>query len=145
MEGVSLGGTPQKRGKKMILCDTNVIFDYYHKNENMLLELDELGFERLSISSISVAEMYHYMFTKEKRKTKELLNKFLVRPLTPEISNLFEQLMYEHHTKHPSIPDCLIAATALNINAELFTLNKKHFTYYKGIKFYRPKYKHKRL
>ncbi len=132
----------KKRAKKTILCDTNVVFGYYHKKEEMIMELDGLGFERLAISSVSVAEMYFYMRKRERRKTKQLLNKFQVQPLTTEISNLFEQLMYEHHTKHPSIPDCLIAATALVINAELFTFNKKHFTYYEGIKIYKPKYKH---
>ena len=140
MEGIS-----QKRGKSYILCDTNVFFAYFKGNEEMKKELDEIGFDRLHISVVSVGEIYHLMLVKERTETKRQINKYQVQPVTILISDLFEHMMYSYHKFHPSVPDCLIAATALSINAELFTLNKKHFTYYKGIKFYRPKYKHKRI
>ncbi len=37
---------------------------------------------------------------------------------------------------HLDVPDGLIAATAIRNDVELFTLNKKHFQFIKGLRLY---------
>ncbi|PHK17988.1 hypothetical protein VF13_37030 [Nostoc linckia z16] len=53
--------------KKIILCDSNVLFDYFRGVPVMVQELDELGFDRLFLSVISEAEMYVGMKRSAKR------------------------------------------------------------------------------
>ena len=72
--------------KKIVLCDSNVLFDYFRGVQVMVQELDELGFDRLYLSVISEAEMYVGMKRSEKRKTVETINKFNVIGLDAEIS-----------------------------------------------------------
>lgn len=101
--GALMEGTqaPQsrKRGKKLILCDTNIVLNFYFKSEQMVKELDALGFERLAVSSITVGEMYFNMKVKERRKTRETINKFQIQSLTAEISDLFEQSLRSDHVQ----------------------------------------------
>ena len=87
--------------KKLILCDSNVLFDYFRGVSAMVQELDELGFDRLYLSVISEAEMYVGMKRSEKRKTVETLNKFNVIGLDAEISRRLLRLTWEHYTKRP--------------------------------------------
>lgn len=61
--------------KKIVLCDSNVLFDYFRGVPVMVQELEELGFDRLYLSVISEAEMYVGMKRSEKRKTTETINK----------------------------------------------------------------------
>lgn len=108
----------------------------------MVQELDELGFDRLYLSVISEVEMHVGMKRSEKRKTTETINKFNVIGLDAEISRHLLNLVWEHYTKRPGIPDMIIAATALTYPVELFTFNKKDFDFVEGLTFYRPKYQH---
>lgn len=128
--------------KKLILCDSNILFDYFRGIPTMLRELNDLGFERLSISVFSEAEMYAGMRTSEKRATVETINKFNIIELDAEISRQLARLMWEHYAKRPAVPDMIIAATALVYPVELFTFNKKDFNFIEGISFYQPKYQH---
>lgn len=36
--------------KKIVLCDTGVFFDYFQNDAKIMAELDNIGFENLSIS-----------------------------------------------------------------------------------------------
>ncbi len=128
--------------KKVILCDSNVLFDYFRGIPMMIQELAELSFDRLAISAISEAEMYAGMKSNERRATTETINKFDIIELDDEISRRMTRLVWEHYNKRPAIPDMLIAATALVYPVELFTFNKKDFDFIDGVKFYRPKYQH---
>lgn len=128
--------------KKLVLCDSNVLFDYFRGVPAMVQELDDLSFDRLYLSVISEAEMYAGMKRSEKRRTTETINKFNVIGLDSDISRRLLSLMWEHYSKRPGIADMIIAATALTYPVELFTFNKKDFDFVEGIRFYRPKYQH---
>ena len=132
-----------KRAKPLVLCDTNIYFRAFHRDRKMLKELSHIGFDRLALSSITKGEVYFGMKDSEVTRTKVLLNLFKVYQLSGEISTRFEQMMYQYRKFNPQLPDCLIAATALSMNAQLFTLNKKDFTYYEGLTLYKPKLKHR--
>lgn len=131
-----------KRAKPLVLCDTNIFLDYYRDQEAMLNELDSIGFERLAVSTVTVGEVFRYMKNKESSRTKYLLNHFSTIYLSKSISLLFAQLMFEYKAYHPAVADCLIAATAITYNAQLYTFNRKHFSYYQDLTLYNPSYAH---
>lgn len=124
--------------KKIVLCDTDVFINFFHEDERITNELDYLGFERLAMSVVSIAEIYFGMRKREALATKELIRKFNVFHLNKEVSNLFIQFMLGYHDKGIRIPDALIAATAVSSNVELFTLNRVDYDFIKGLKLYNP-------
>ena len=126
--------------KKIILCDMNIFIELFHENDRIIQELDYLGFDRLAMPVVSVAEIYFGMRKRETAKTKELVRKFNLFHLDKEVSNLFLQFMLGYREEGISIPDALIAATAVCHNVELFTLNRSDFEFIKGLKLYKPKY-----
>ena len=131
-----------KRAKSIILCDTNIFLKAYYKDSNMLTELSLLGYDRLAVSVITKAEVIAYMNKGAKADTLQLLNKFIHVQIDQNISTLFDQMMLGYYDYHPSIPDCMIAASAIERNYSLFTLNRKHFIYYSGLTLYNPVYSH---
>lgn len=131
-----------KRAKPLILCDTNVFLAYYREEEELISEIRKIGLDRLLISTVSIGEVARYMKKKEANRTKQLLNEFTTAHITKPISLIFEQLMFEYSAYHPDVADGLIAATAISNNAQLFTFNRKHFTYYQGLTLYNPAYSH---
>ncbi|MFZ1401047.1 MAG: PIN domain-containing protein [Candidatus Promineifilaceae bacterium] len=59
--------------------------------------------------------------------------------IIPKSTNQFLQLMETYSLSHKlSIPDALIAATALVHNLELFTLNIKDFRFIPGLTLFNP-------
>ena len=131
-----------KRAKPTVLCDTNIYFRAFRGDPTILQELNHIGFDRLALSSITKGEIYFGMKDSEVTRTKVLLNLFKTYPLSTEISIRFERMMYQYRKLNPQLPDCLIAATALSTNAQLFTLNRKDFTFYRDLTLYNPIYSH---
>ncbi|MFM7408769.1 MAG: hypothetical protein ACKO3K_19470 [Cuspidothrix sp.] len=43
----------------MILCDTNILIEFYKNNSQVISELHFLGINQLAISSITQAELYY--------------------------------------------------------------------------------------
>ena len=123
---------------KLILCDTNIIIEAFRGNQEILSELDFVGYPNLFISDITIAEIYFGMKQKEARKTKELLNKFFQIAFDQNISSKMLTLLFEFRDR-AGIPDSIIAATALLGGFHLYTLNKIDFDFVKGLKFYNPK------
>jgi predicted nucleic acid-binding protein len=126
--------------KKIILCDTNIFIELFHENDRMIQELDYLGFDRLAISVVAAAEIYYGMRKRETARTKDLIRKFNLYHLDKEISNLFIQFMQGYRDKGISVPDALVAATAVSHNVALFTLNRSDFDFIKGLKLYNPRF-----
>ena len=126
--------------KKIILCDTDVLIEYFHDNENIVNELDALGFERLSISVISVGEIYFGMRKRETTATKDLIRRFNLLHIDKPASQIFIQLMLGYKEKGIAVPDALIAATALTQRVELFTLNRSDYNFIEGLKIYNPRF-----
>ncbi len=126
--------------KKIILCDTNIFIDYFHGEERIIQELDYLGFERLAISVVTVAEIYFGMRKRETTKTRELVRKFNLLHLDKNTSKLFIQFMLGYKDMGIAIPDALIAATTVANGVELFTHNRKDFDFVEGLKLYNPRF-----
>lgn len=128
-----------KKQVKNVILDTNILFELLAENLTFLDEIDNIGHKFLFVSSISVLETYYGMRKSEERKTKELFNSLNRVYIDKEIGKKAEEIMFEYRGRRPTLPDCLIAATCLVFNLEIYTLNIKDFDYIKGIKLYKPK------
>jgi predicted nucleic acid-binding protein len=126
--------------KKIILCDTDVLIEYFHGEKKTVEELDYLTFERLGISPVTVGEIYFGMRKRETAQTKDLLSKFNVFHFDKEISRCFIELMLGYKGLGLKVPDAIIAATALTCQIELFTYNRKDYDFIRGINLYNPKF-----
>ena len=124
----------------MFLIDTDIIIWVLRgitKYEIFLQDLKDKG--SLSISTITIAEIYKNVFPSEIVKTESVLNELQAWDVTPAIakqSGLYCQ-EYIKKLKNLSLTDCLIAATANVNNLTLVSLNIKHFPM-RDIKFLRP-------
>ncbi len=124
---------------KIILCDTNIIIEYFKGNKSVVDELKVISESYTYISSITSAELYYGALNKiELQKIKKQLDLISQIPINEAISDIFTQLMIKYSLSHKlSIPDALIAATALYYDVELYTFNKKDFRFISGIRLYK--------
>ena len=57
----------------MILCDTNILIEFYKDNAKVVNEFRRIGISQLSISSITQAELYYGAVNKnELQKIKKI-------------------------------------------------------------------------
>lgn len=121
----------------MFLIDTDIIIWALRGNikyEEFLQELKDK--DSLSISTVTIAEIYKNVFPSEIVKTESVLDELQTWDVTPAIakqSGLYWQ-EYIKKLKNLSLTDCLIAATANVNNLTLVSLNVRHFPM-KDIKF----------
>jgi tRNA(fMet)-specific endonuclease VapC len=122
----------------MILCDTNILIEFYKNNLQVVEELRRIGLNRLAVSSVTQAELYFGAINKaELKKIRQHLALLHHFPLDIPISTLFLQLMETYSLSHKlSLPDALIAATALSHDLALYTLNRKDFRFISGLKLH---------
>ena len=114
----------------MYLIDTDIIIWILRGNkkyEELLQNLKDK--DLLSISTITIAEIYKNIYPSEIVKTENVLNELLTWDVTPSVAKqggLYWQ-EYVKHLKNLNITDCLIASTANVNNLTLVSLNTKHF------------------
>jgi tRNA(fMet)-specific endonuclease VapC len=127
--------------KSLVLCDTNIIIEFYKKNQEVITQLKNIGQENIAISIVTVGELlFGALNKKELEQIKSDISHLQVIQLNSEIGVCFSQLMADYSLSHKlSLPDGLIAATSLIENINLYTLNLKDFKYIKGIKLYDAK------
>lgn len=124
----------------MILCDTNILIEFYKNNSHIVQELRQIGQSQLAISPITQAELYFGALNKaELRQIKQHLSVLHQIPLDTSTSSMFLELMESYSLSHKlSLPDALIASTALVHNLELYTLNAKDFRFIPNLSLYQP-------
>lgn len=127
--------------KKIILCDTNIIIDFLKGSSVVIENLNEIGKDSVYISTITAGELYYGALNKgELNSIRKKLNSIVHIPITEPISEIFENLMIKYSLSHKlSIPDAMIAATALYFDIELYTLNLKDFKFIKDLRLYNQK------
>lgn len=101
------------------------------RNNHLYLNLlQELKFKApLSISTVTIAEIYKNILPSETITTEELINKAIIWDITAQIgkqAGLYWQ-QYHKNLKNLHIIDCMIAATANINNLTVVTLNTRHF------------------
>lgn len=124
----------------MILCDTNILIEFYKGNSDVVGELQKIGLPNLAVSVITAGELYFGARDKrEMGRIRKHLSLMRQIPLDSDISNRFLNLLEDFALSHRlSIPDALIAATTLSQDIPLYTLNLKDFQFIPGLKIHTP-------
>ena len=124
----------------MILCDTNILIEFYKNNLPIVDELRKIGQSRLTISVITQAELYYGALNKvELSKIKRHLALLQALPVSTDVSAKFIELMEAYSLSHKlAIPDAIIAATAIIHDVPLYTLNLRDFRFINGLTLYQP-------
>lgn len=124
----------------MILCDTNILVDALRSRQPVEAQFRQLLPGRVAISEMTVAELITGVRDKaELALLSKRLQVLEVVPITSTISAAALQLMFRYRLSNQlDFADALIAATALELDLPLFTLNRKHFHYLPGLTLYKP-------
>jgi predicted nucleic acid-binding protein len=122
----------------MILCDTNILIEFYKGHTGVISTLNAIGVDNLAVSVVTVGELYYgARDRRELRKLKKNLSLLQQLPVNDEISELFITLLEKYSLSHKlSLPDALIAATAIRHSIPLYTLNVKDFRFIEGLSLY---------
>ena len=123
----------------MILLDTNILIEIYRDNINIASIVDRM--QDIAVCDVVRAELFYG--ARDKRELQEIsadLADLTVFPILPQISEMAVNLVKTYCLSHKlEFADALIAATAILHNVELFTLNRKDFTYIPNLKLYEYK------
>jgi tRNA(fMet)-specific endonuclease VapC len=127
--------------RSVVLCDTNIIIEFYKENQNVIRNLQDIGQQNIAISIVTAGELlFGALNKKELSQIKNDLAHLQIIHLTKETGESFVQLMTDYSLSHKlSLPDGLIAASALTENVSLYTHNLKDFRFIKGINLYKEK------
>ncbi len=122
----------------MILCDTNILIEVYRGNSRIIETLKKIGQENICISDVTCAELLYGARNKNELQTiKNDFKKLTVLSIQSEISKMAVDLVAKYALSHKlSLPDALIAATAIKHQLELFSLNNKDFRYLEDIRLF---------
>lgn len=123
---------------KQIIVDTSVIIDFIrNKNKAVTLFYKLTKDYKLCISILTQAELYGGKSIWEKTQAKKELEKILsglnIIPLQNDIIQSAGRLKAKYGT---DIVDSIIAASAIDYDVELVTLNIKDFEKISGLKLY---------
>lgn len=122
--------------KGLVVCDTNILIEVIDRNNGKIIEsLVDFGPSNLCISSITYSELLAGAINKQhQKKLKSNLEKFTLIPLDRAIDQLHRNLIEQYSISHNlSIQDALIAATAIQYDIGLRTLNIKDFRFIEGL------------
>lgn len=124
-----------------IVVDSSILIDYLRggkKGLQFIKEIEKNKDLELFLPTIVVFELFSGQSTKSPHVVSIILNllKFFQRiELTEEIAKFSGQL-FRDAKKTLGVSDCIIAASALQINAEVVTLNQKHFDQIPNLSLY---------
>jgi len=125
--------------KSLVLCDTNILIEFYKENLDILHKLEAIGQENIAVSIVTVGELlYGALNKKELKQINKDLGHLSTFHISESTSEVFSKLMTEYTLSHNlGLADGLIAATAISEDMPLFTSNIKDFKFIKGLKLFR--------
>jgi predicted nucleic acid-binding protein len=110
-----------------IIVDTDILIEILRKNEEVIRQFEKIKDEELYISAITEGEVLIGKECEEEKVLDKVL-KLLSIFKKIEISNQIVRKAAELGRKYKAkLIDCIIASTALSINAKIFTRNVKDF------------------
>ncbi len=115
----------------MVLCDTNILINAFNGNHLTISQLEEIGFENIVLSSITVMELFQGMRNKiELAQMTRKIKYYDIIHLDPQISLIAIDLIAKFKlSNNLQIPDAIIGATSIANNIKLFTYNVKDFNF----------------
>ena len=122
----------------ILLLDTDVLVDFLRGHSRAVAFVNAHS-AQIILSSIVVAELYAGVRgDREQAALEALVSLFRVVPVSGEIAKTGGLYKRDYGKSHGvSLADAILAATAEAENAELKTLNTKHYPMLKGL---RPAY-----
>jgi len=120
----------------MVLFDTNIFIHAFNGRIATIDRLQEIGLDQISLSVITVMELYQGMSNKtELAQMKRKLKYYDVVEVDTQTSRMAAILMENYKLSHNlQIPDAIIGATAVIHQIPFFTYNIKDFDFIPGIK-----------
>ncbi|MBW2066145.1 MAG: type II toxin-antitoxin system VapC family toxin [Deltaproteobacteria bacterium] len=124
---------------RSILLDTDILVDYF-RGHSKAVGFIKTNSDRIILSSIVVAELYAGVRGEaELEVLNDFISLFPVIPVSAEIAKGGGLYKRDYGKSHGTgLADAILAATAQAENAELKTLNCRHYPMLKGL---RPAYK----
>jgi predicted nucleic acid-binding protein len=121
--------------EKPILLDTDVLIDFFRGFDKAVTLIDKYN-TRIILSSIVVAELFAGVKGDAEQDTlQNFVSLFRVVPIGKEIGIAGGLYKRDYGKSHGvGLADAILAATAVFENAELKTLNIKHYPMIKGLK-----------
>lgn len=118
-----------------ILVDTDVWIHFLRGNDNAITFIDKFS-SHIILSPIVVAELYAGVKGDSERSVLDnLVSLFRVVPIDAEIAKTGGLYKRDFGKSHGvGLADAILAATANKENAEVKTLNVKHYPMFKGLK-----------
>jgi|SRR5690554_6556358 predicted nucleic acid-binding protein len=124
---------------KIILCDTDVIIEFYRNSPTIISELKTIGQQNIAVSTITAGELiYGALNKKELTQIKKDLKSLTVLDIDKKICDTFLSIMSTYVLSHKlALPDGFIAASAIAHDIDLYTLNIKDYRFIEGLKLYK--------
>ena len=124
---------------ELFLLDTDVLVDFFRGHSKAVAFINAHS-PRIILSSVVVAELYAGVKGDAEQATLEnFISLFRVVPVSAEIAKAGGLHKRDYGKSHGiGLADAILAATAQAENAELKTLNTKHYPMLKSLK---PPYK----
>lgn len=119
------------------LVDTDILIDAAMEIRNAIVCLDTLeNKSALAVSVITQMELIVGCRNKtELRKMEQFLGRFQVTPIDGQISRYAVELLQKFNLSHGLlIPDALIAATAIELNADFISKNQRDYRFMENLK-----------
>lgn len=125
---------------KIVLCDTDIIIEFYKNNANVISQLRAIGQENILISTITAGELiYGALNKKELKHIQKDLKSLTLLDIDEKTCEIFLDIMGKYALSHNlALPDGFIAASAIANDIELFTLNLKDYRFIQELKIYSP-------
>ena len=124
--------------KSIVLCDTNILIEFYKNNHDIVARLQDIGSNNIAVSAVTAGELlFGALNKKEVQAIKKDIEHLVLFHINDLISQKFIELMLQYSKSYGlTLPDALIAATALVNNVSLYTLNVKDFKFITGLSLY---------
>lgn len=121
--------------EKQILLDTDILIDFFRGFDKAVTFINKYN-TRIILSSIVVAELFAGVKgDTEQESLQNFVSLFRVIPVDSEIGKAGGLYKRDYGKSHGvGLADAILAATAEFENAELKTLNIKHYPMIKGLK-----------